>query len=1073
MRTTPMNKNLNAKKPLKIKLMQSSLLLLAVTFLIVSTLVFLGIDKVSTGIVELVEKRSVATKEKLTTLVSESSQRIEKDFTDDIISQAVSTLKKDSATLAPIFQDNSFAQVREFITGVFKNDKDILRASFFVNDGDRILMWHHVDRMYPKGTDLGMAFNKKKMKWTGKYKDKPVEIDDDFLSEIIRSNTVRVVETKYQSGKDSYDVIETYIPVIKPFIDLNQLQQEVIAARKQKAPIGYLRYTISVESLRKHIAQERKVFSENIEQIEGDNKKTAQETKTLGMDLRNNILFMLAGAILGLLVMSFFFTQYLSTRVTAPINRLIEVASRITQGEYKQDVSIQTDDEVGILADTIQRMSDAIVKRDEELAEFNRGLESLVLQRTEQLHVEMGKVKNLLDSMRQAVFTVGSELKVIGPTSKFSKEIFQEDITGQHLNNLLLKAVDPKSEMYSLYKTVMVTVFGEDSLQWMLMEDNLPKEMVLDIYGKEKIVEIGYNPLFDKDGRLHQIMYIVQDVTVERELKHQIEIERKKNQEKGQILEELSCRTPEEIKSFFSAAYRMLEQSLILSSNEETYAKNRLDIFRNFHTLKGNSKVLGFEKLAILVHRLEHEVSPIIDQPTNLSLQLIKIRDLIKQNLECVNGYSHVAESIFHIPNEAFTNRLKDLHGQFMSLTSNSQVRQNLVDAIDILSPFLSQDLKNGRKYEKVMVWLQNEVLKRGLVETASLNPHYLRKVPRSMKKIISLCEYYFRKNHSIVIGDYIGDLSLLRDLYDDLFRFKEFMDAVPRHEVKSKLSQFSFKLNILNDCFQDISNETPSDYVFAIRCFEVLNTYIASDRSSDFYSSGMMVYSDNFDRIRQNIMDLLPQDTFLSVDVLLKRVENLPLKKSFERYFSLVEDVSKRLGKKARLAIHGQELYLPRASLDLINDCLVHLIRNSLDHGLEKSNERTRMGKSEVGTISISIQEHNQKLKIVVEDDGRGSDPESLRQKLVAKGIYSQQRVNELTNQEVAESIFLPEFSTQDEASDISGRGVGMSAVKVIVEKELQGNVSFSSVSGRGSIFSIEIPTTEFLRDQSIKQAG
>ncbi|MFZ4404728.1 MAG: hypothetical protein ACOYOK_11555, partial [Pseudobdellovibrionaceae bacterium] len=142
-----------ATKPLKWKLIKSTLLILLIAFGVASILVYSGIGKISDGIVNLVTTRSEVTTTKLNEFAQSSAKRIKENLTAEIKQRTTNVLKKDSSSLVQLFQDNSFLQVKEFTQNVFKDDKDILRAAFFVFDGNNIQSWHYVDRTVPAGLD--------------------------------------------------------------------------------------------------------------------------------------------------------------------------------------------------------------------------------------------------------------------------------------------------------------------------------------------------------------------------------------------------------------------------------------------------------------------------------------------------------------------------------------------------------------------------------------------------------------------------------------------------------------------------------------------------------------------------------------------------------------------------------------------------------------------------------------------------------------------------------------------------------------------------------------------------------
>lgn len=186
--------------------------------------------------------------------------------------------------------------------------------------------------------------------------------------------------------------------------------------------------------------------------------------------------------------------------------------------------------------------------------------------------------------------------------------------------------------------------------------------------------------------------------------------------------------------------------------------------------------------------------------------------------------------------------------------------------------------------------------------------------------------------------------------------------------------------------------------------------------------------------------------------------IRMLPIGSTFSKFNRLVRDLSHTLGKKIDLVTEGAETELDKTVIEKLNDPLVHLIRNSIDHGLEMPEERKSAGKKETGTITLSARHSGDSVLIQITDDGRGIDPEKVRKKAVEKGLIAE--TAELTPKEACELILAPGFSTAEAVSNISGRGVGMDVVKKNIEA-LKGSLDISSEKGSGTVISLKLPLT------------
>lgn len=195
-------------------------------------------------------------------------------------------------------------------------------------------------------------------------------------------------------------------------------------------------------------------------------------------------------------------------------------------------------------------------------------------------------------------------------------------------------------------------------------------------------------------------------------------------------------------------------------------------------------------------------------------------------------------------------------------------------------------------------------------------------------------------------------------------------------------------------------------------------------------------------------------------LQLLVMQVRMMPVEAVFMRFPRMVRDLANSLGKKLELVISGEDTELDRTVIDELGDPLVHMLRNAVDHGLELPEERVAAGKPETGTVNLTARHEGNSVVIVVEEDGHGIDPEKLRAAVVAKGLMSEAEVRQLTDQEAIELIFLPGFSTAKETTDVSGRGVGMDAVRAKING-LNGSVEIRSEVGAGSRFTIRLPLT------------
>ena len=189
-------------------------------------------------------------------------------------------------------------------------------------------------------------------------------------------------------------------------------------------------------------------------------------------------------------------------------------------------------------------------------------------------------------------------------------------------------------------------------------------------------------------------------------------------------------------------------------------------------------------------------------------------------------------------------------------------------------------------------------------------------------------------------------------------------------------------------------------------------------------------------------------------------KVRMVPIESTVQKFPRMIRDLSKKLDKKMELYMTGEDTELDRTVVDEIGDPLMHLLRNSADHGLESNEERVRLGKPEVGSIFLDAYQEGNNVVIEVRDDGAGINVEKVKKKMVERGLVPADQIDTITDKEAIATLFSPSFSTADQVSDVSGRGVGLDVVKTNIES-LGGTIECKTERGAGSSFTIRLPLT------------
>jgi len=264
--------------------------------------------------------------------------------------------------------------------------------------------------------------------------------------------------------------------------------------------------------------------------------------------------------------------------------------------------------------------------------------------------------------------------------------------------------------------------------------------------------------------------------------------------------------------------------------------------------------------------------------------------------------------------------------------------------------------------------------------------------------------------------------------------------------EYKDKLKAFFDKIPTMiseerdDDLFKNLKDNLKEDYNSLALQFDNFYSY---------YKSIVSVFKSN-----NQILDRISS----SLQEGVMRVRMVPMKNIFNRFPRLVRDLSKGLKKDINLIIKGEDTEIDKAMIDDLVDPLIHIVRNSIDHGFETPEERESQGKPNPATLEIQAINEGNIINITVSDDGRGIDIEKIRKKAIEKNIISSDTI--LKEQDAFNLLFEPGFSTASKVTEVSGRGVGLDVVKKNIEK-LSGSIRITSEQGLGSIFSIKIPLT------------
>lgn len=424
-------------------------------------------------------------------------------------------------------------------------------------------------------------------------------------------------------------------------------------------------------------------------------------------------------------------------------------------------------------------------------------------------------------------------------------------------------------------------------------------------------------------------------------------------------------------------------------------------VFRHFHTIKGTSSFLGLDKLTGVTHKGE-------DILNKLRRGEVILTSTIMDAL--LNAYDKMKSLLFSI--EEFQNE-------------DIEVEATIKDLTDLI------------------LTLENS----GTVTTTK------KAVKKSKKKVAKRESAENTKEISKKISEEVLDNEkLVNDENDETDEEPELNKSKVQKTDEDKSKQETSK-KVENSIRVDVER---LDELLNIVSELVLGRNRLAQVNSEFAleNEGTKFSRDFFDVTKQ--IDLMTNE----LQLVVMKTRMIKIGKVFNKFPRLVRDLSRDAKKQINIIIKGEETELDKTLIEEINDPLVHLVRNSVDHGIETPERRKELGKDPTGTLTLSAEHEGNNIIITIEDDGKGIDPEVIKNKAVAKGLISAERAKELSRQEILNLIFLPGFSTAEVVTNISGRGVGMDVVKTNVTK-LRGIINVESTAGTGTKIIIKLPLT------------
>lgn len=523
-----------------------------------------------------------------------------------------------------------------------------------------------------------------------------------------------------------------------------------------------------------------------------------------------------------------------------------------------------------------------------------------------------------------------------------------------------------------------------------------------------------------------------------------------------------------------------LEEIILDSEKNNSYMSNIDEIFRIMHTIKGNSAMMLFDDIAASAHSLE-DLFDYIRKSKPQKINYSEITDLVLEAKDFIIGEiakiqsgiepdGNAKDLIKRVENKISS--IKEENRDAILLDKEKKEENSVKPKFYISSENKSKDkfslykavikFSEGCQMENVRAFTVLHNLNE-IAEDISYFPEDIIENEESAEIIESEGFTLYFKSHKTIedIKKCVNETSNIESAEIDFCDENDFKST-------SEVNIYNNKKTVsVNSSTSHLANNVLSVSIEKIdMLMDLVGELVVSESmltgSSDLKDLELENFEKSARQHRKIINDL--QDVVMAVRM-------VPIAATFLKMNRVVRDMSKKLSKDVELKLIGEDTEVDKNIIENISDPLMHLIRNSMDHGIESGEEREAKGKSKKGTITLEAKNEGGDVYIKVKDDGKGLDKTKIYNKALENGI-TDKKISELTDNEIYEFILIPGFSTNEVVTEYSGRGVGMDVVCRNIDK-IRGTVLIDSTPGKGTEISIKIPLTLAIIDGMLIKVG
>lgn len=521
------------------------------------------------------------------------------------------------------------------------------------------------------------------------------------------------------------------------------------------------------------------------------------------------------------------------------------------------------------------------------------------------------------------------------------------------------------------------------------------------------------------------------------------------------------------------------------------------EIFRVAHTLKGMAATMGFKKMTVLTHDMENVLSEIRNGKINISAELLDVL------FQCLDALEQYIDQIIETgtegdkTNQPIIDRLNlILEGKDAKASQEDERPSESESSQEPQAEAIKDDQETIKRKHKMLSF--NEFEKNAILKAQeeSYNVYGIT-IVISESCVLKSARAFIIFRTLEGLGQIIKSHPSVQDIEDEKFdldfsvflissesqdKFLKELNSIAEVEevyvdeihLEGTVQNFEAKEHKAQEGEQEEAQEVKPSKEKADNKGQAptkpkANRTVRVDieRLDNLMNlvSELIIVKNGLETVENNNQNMNEQIEYLerittNLHDAVMKVRMVPVERVFNRFPRLVRDLARKLNKNLELHMSGEETELDRTVIDEIGDPLVHLIRNACDHGQEMPAERKNSGKSEIGNVYLDAYQDGNNVVIEVADDGNGIDVEKVKAKALNNGTITRDQADAMSDQDIVELLFKPSFSTADQISDVSGRGVGLDVVKTKIEA-LGGDIEVKTKLGKGSKFIIRLPLT------------